>query len=160
MRIRILRPASVLLRDRRGTSVVELALFLPFVALLLVGIVDLSNGVAARLMLSQAVNRTLEMAASHSLVADKDASEVDYDFLRTEAAAAAGVAEENVTLTTWLECDGERQDDYSGSCSSGETIARYLRIRIDSSFDPSFDVGPLGGYGPVPLFAEAAMRIQ
>lgn len=151
-----------LCRDRRGTSVVELALLLPFLTLLMVGIIDLSNGVATRFMLSQAVDRTLEMAAGHNFVADKDDSEVQYDFLKQEAAVAAGVETEDVTLTTWLECNGAKQPDYYGSCSSGESIARYLQIRIDADFDPMFDIGPLsrGGDGPVPLFAEAAVRIQ
>lgn len=146
--------------DRRGTSVVELALLLPFLTLLTVGIVDLSNGIATRMQLSQAVNRTLEMAAGHDLTADKDESEVDFDYLKEEAARAADVDIDNVTLETWLECNGVEQDDYESTCDAGEVIARYLQIRIDTVFDPTFNIGPLGGEEGVPLFAEAALRIQ
>lgn len=160
MAIRTFLGIAGLLRDRRGASVVELALLLPFLTLLMVGMIDLSNGVTARFMLSQAVNRTLEMAAGHHFLADKDDDEVQYDFLKTEAADAAGVDTENVTLTTWLECDGVKQADYDGTCPADESIARYLQIRIDTVYSPMFSIGPLGDQGFIPMFAEAAVRIQ
>src|SRR3546814_5452824 len=64
------------LRDQRGTSIVELALFMPFMIMLIVGIIDLSNGIAMQFGLNKAVNRTLELATANSVVTNKNASEV------------------------------------------------------------------------------------
>ena len=154
-------------RDERGAGVVELAILLPVLALMTTGIVDLSNGLSERLRLHRAVHQTLEIAAAHRIRVDPNASQPNYDFLAAEAATAADVPEDQVTLTKWLECDGVEQPDFYDDCDAGQAIARYVQIRIDNDFKPMFDYGPLGrasGYaaadGTVPLFAEAAVRVQ
>ncbi len=145
-------------RHERGTSIVELALLLPFLIMLMVGIIDLSNGIAARFGLQKAVQRTLELAAANSVATDKNASEVDYGYLVTEAAKAAEVPEENVTLTKWLECDGAKQSDFEGTCASDEYFARYVEIEVEKIFSPSLSIGPIGD--EVTLSAQAAVRVQ
>lgn len=145
-------------RDERGTSVVELALMLPFLILLTVGIVDLSNGIGAQFGLNKAVHRTLELATANTLATNKDASEVDYGYLVAETAKAAQVPEDQVTLTKWLECDGARQTDFEGSCDSGEYIARYVQIQVYKIFSPTFSIGPVGE--ALILSADAAVRVQ
>lgn len=153
-------------RDERGASLVEFALFAPILGLMTMGITDLSRGISERLKLTQAVNRVIEIAASRPLPADQDADEVDYDFLKDEAAAAADVPVDQVTLTKWLECDGVEQDDFAGSCGSTDPIARYIQIRIDTLYEPTFFAGPVATMaganddGALPIFAEAAVRIQ
>lgn len=154
-------------RDERGTSVVELAVILPVLALMTTGIVDLSNGISTRLGLHRAVHETLEMAAAHRVRLGTNATETNYDFLKAAAAKAANVPEDNVIMSNWLECDGVEQPDFYGNCAPDQTIARYVQIHIDTKFKPTFDYGPLGrasGFadadGTIPLFAEAAVRIQ
>lgn len=147
-------------QSERGTSIVELGLFLPFLIVLIVSMVDLGMGLSTRMQLQKAVNSTLEMASSRGFSAAEDPQEVDYDFLVPEAAAAAGVEEDAVTLSKWLECDGAAQDEYDSSCGEDETIARYLELRIETTYEPIFDIGVVGSQGSIPLFAEAAVRIQ
>ena len=146
--------------SERGTSIVELGLFMPFLIVLIVGMIDLGMGISTRMQLQKAVNSTLEMASSRGFSADEDPEEVDYDFLKDEAAAAAGVDLEAVTLSKWLECDGAAQEDFDGTCAEEETIARYLELRIEKTYEPIFDIGVVGSQGSIPLFAEAAVRIQ
>src|SRR5688500_450649 len=102
--------------DERGVSVIELGLVAPVVALFIAGIIDLSQGLAQRFQMQQAVNRTLELVLSHPPEADADENEVDYSFIAAEAAAVAGVEEDQVTITTWLQCNDERMDDYTANC--------------------------------------------
>ena len=47
--------------DERGVSVVELGLVAPVLALMIAGIIDLSQGLAQRFAMQQAVNRSLEL---------------------------------------------------------------------------------------------------
>ncbi|WP_310467629.1 pilus assembly protein, partial [Sphingomonas sp.] len=49
-------------RDERGASVVELALVAPFLAAMLIGMVDMSNGYSDKLQLEQAAQRSIEKA--------------------------------------------------------------------------------------------------
>ena len=145
--------------DEQGTAIVELALLAPILALLTVGIVDLSQGVTRRMEISEAVHRTLEMVTSQALRITA-ANEPDALLLKKEAAAAAGVDESDVTISVWLECDGEEQDEVDMLCAASEATARYVQVRIDTSYTPTFGsvVAPEAD-GTVPLWAEAAVRI-
>lgn len=143
--------------DERGASVIEFALFAPILALLVMGVSDLAMGYSRKLTIEQAAYRTLEKVAVGTV-------QSDYQYLKAEAATAAGVAQSAVTVDNWLECNRTRQDDFNGVCPDGEMISRYVRITIASSYTPRFNYGPLArGFavnGQVPISASTALRIQ
>ncbi len=143
-----------LARDERGTSLVEFGFFVPLMAVLAMGIIDLSRGLAERFALQQAVNRSLELVQARPAVAAANATDLDYSYVKTEAASAAGVPEDNVTLTRWLECNGVEQDDPAGTCAAGTDTARYLRVRIVKNFQGDFY------YQTIPMTATGALRTQ
>lgn len=166
-----IRRTHFLARDERGSSIVELALFAPFLGTLMLGMVDLGQGISAYHDLQKAANQTMELVMSRVVTADPDTGEADYEFLREAAAEAAGVPIENVTLTKWRECNGTVQETYNAVCppdSDGnpQEVARYLRIRIISTYVPTFRYGPVAlssaanADGTVPMAVEAAVRIQ
>lgn len=142
-----------LTREDRGTSLVEMALIMPFLTLLIVGIIDVSMGLAARFSLQQAVGRSLELVQARPPQAGADDADVSYEYIRTEAANAAG-AGSAVTLTRWRECDGAKRDDYKASCADGEETARYIRINIKKNFNGSLYLGN------IPMEAEGTVRVQ
>lgn len=147
-------PIPHLARDERGTSLIEFGFLAPFLALLTMGVIDLSRGLAERFALQQAVNRSLELVQARPAVADANESDLDYSHVRTEAASAAGVPESRVTLTRWLECDGEERGDASGLCNDGEDSARYLRVRITKDFEGDFY------FQTIPMAASGTLRTQ
>ncbi|HWT12408.1 MAG TPA: TadE/TadG family type IV pilus assembly protein [Allosphingosinicella sp.] len=140
--------------EERGVSTIELGLIAPVLALFVAGIVDLSQGLAQRFTMQQAVNRSLELLVVRPPEGGADDDDVNYDYLKTEAAAAAGVPVEQVSVERWLQCNEERMDDYNDSCDTGEDSARYLELRIQKAFRGSFFVGQ------ITITAEGAMRIQ
>jgi len=148
-----------LLADRRGASVIELALIAPVLCIMLAGVIDLSMGLSSRLSLEQGAYRALERVS----VAN---SAVDFAYLRAEAAEAAGVPEGQVRVENWLECNRVRQGNYDSTCPSGQMTSRYVEITINSTFSPSFPWGPLGrsfGMAPngrIPVTAVAAVRLR
>ena len=147
-------PFPALARDERGTSLIEFGFVAPFLALLAMGMIDLSRGLAERFALQQAVNRALELVQARPAVAGAEATDLDYGFARTEAAAAAGVPEEQVTLTRWLECDGVEKTNVTDTCADGEDTARYLRVRIEKDFEGEFY------FDTIPMTATGALRTQ
>ena len=155
-----------LARDERGTSIVELALFTPVLGTLILGAVDLAQGLSARHDLQQAADRSMELAMSRVATADPETGVVSYQFLREAAAEAADVPLANVTLTQWRECDGNVQSTYEDVCAPSQEVARYVRIRVASLYTPSFRYGPIAMSsaarpdGKVPIGAEAAVRVQ
>jgi Flp pilus assembly protein TadG len=159
-----------LARDERGASIVELALLAPFLGTLMLGMVDLGQGISARHDLQRAANHAMELALTREAVAD-DSGEPNYTFLRQAAASAAGVPLANVTLTRWRECNGTAQSTYNTVCPPDEDgnpqeVARYVRVRIQTTYTPTFRYGPIAlssaanADGTVPMAAEAALRIQ
>lgn len=159
-----MKQLSNLIRDERGTSVIELALLAPILASLVVGMSDLSRAYSAKLQLEQAAQRSIEKAMN-----GKKETTL-YETLQDEAVAAAGVDPDAVEVRYWLECDGVSQntspstmaEDYEIVCDDGESIARYVNVRIEKDFSPMFDVKWLGSNpdGSFTLVGAAGIRVQ
>ncbi|HEU0098300.1 MAG TPA: TadE/TadG family type IV pilus assembly protein [Allosphingosinicella sp.] len=145
---------SRLALDERGTSLIEFGFLAPFLALLTMGVIDLSRGIAERFELQQAVSRSLELVQARPAVAGADEDEVNYDFVVEEAMDAADVEEDQVSLTRWLECDGVDKGDVNGKCEAGQDTARYLRVRIEKDFEGEFY------FDKIPMAATGAIRTQ
>ena len=150
-----------LLRNERGSSVIEMALTAPFLAALLIGMVEISRGYSAKLQLEQAAQRTIEKVVQQRTVV------TDYTQHKAEAAEAAGVAIDAVTVNSWLECstDGQtwRQTEFSGTCNTGETYyARYVEVHIVKTYDPLFGTRFAGANadGTYTLHGVAGVRVQ
>lgn len=153
-----------LVRDERGTSVVELALLAPILASLVIGITDLSLAYSEKLQLEQAAQQSIEKAMN----GEKEAA--FFDALVDEATEAADVDEDAVEVSFWLECNGVSQntspetmiEDYGEVCEDGETFARYVNVRIEKNFDPIFSTEWAGANpdGTFTLVGEAGIRVQ
>jgi Flp pilus assembly protein TadG len=160
--IRLLRPLA---RDERGASVIELALVAPFLASMVIGMVDLSNGYSEKLQLEQSAQRAIEKAMNGDKTADL------FDTLKAEASTAAGVDEDAVTVNYWHECNGVSQNTSAASmlsdyedkkCSDGVPYARYVTVRIEKAYTPMFSSEWLGANpdGSFTLVGEAGVRVQ
>ncbi|MCY7279474.1 MAG: pilus assembly protein, partial [Sphingomonas bacterium] len=55
-----MRRFLTLWREQRGAAIIELAIVAPVIALMTVGVVDLSNGFGNKLKLEQAAQRSIE----------------------------------------------------------------------------------------------------
>lgn len=160
-----MRKPSALLRDESGASIIEMALMMPVLATLLIGMVDVSRGYSAKLQLEQAAQRSIEKAMNGKKKASL------FDTLQAEAVAAAGVSASAVEVRYWLECNGVSQNtsastmkaDYEDKvCGTGATQARYVNVRIQKSFSPMFSTRFAGARtdGTYLLTGEAGIRVQ
>jgi Flp pilus assembly pilin Flp len=146
-----------LARDERGTSLIEFGFLVPFLALLTMGVIDLSRGLAERFALQQAVNRGLELVQARPAVASATSSDVDYSFVKNEVETAAkeiGKETVSVTLERWLECNGGDPKAINATCADGEDVARYLRVRVTKNFIGEFY------YKTIPMAASGTLRTQ
>jgi Flp pilus assembly protein TadG len=131
-------PTSHVLRDSKGTGAVELAVVLPLLLTLILGMVDVSRFVAARLDAEQAAQRATDYALALRPESDNGT------YIRNEAAAAAGVPASKVAVDIYLECDTVRQDSFNNTCAAGEDRARFVSVTIDRDLDLIFDWAALG----------------
>ncbi len=145
--------------DTRGASLIEFALFVPILAMMVMGLSDFAMGYSAKLRVEAAAYRGLEKVAMGTV-------QPNYDYLKAEAAAsdgAGGIEASEVTVDTWLECNETRSTaGFAGSCVEGQRTARYVSLTVTDTYQPQFNYGPLIGNsnGVVQLSATSALRIQ
>jgi Flp pilus assembly protein TadG len=146
-----------LARDERGASIVELALVVPVMASLLIGMVDLSRAYSHKLKLEQSAQRAIEKVQQYQ------ATSSTYSTLQAEAATAAGVPTTDVAIDYWLECNGVRATTYESVCTSGEVYARWVQVDVTGTFTPLFPSKRYPGAnsnGTFTLHGIAGMRTQ
>lgn len=153
-----------LARDERGTSVIELALVLPLLATLVVGMIDTSSAFSAKLHLEQAAQRSIEKAMN----GEKETAL--FQTLQSEAMAAAGVGQGAVTVRYWLECNGVSQNtsvatmdaDYGKKCADNVPYSRYVNVRILKVYRPMLRAMVPGANadGSFTMAGEAGVRVQ
>jgi Flp pilus assembly protein TadG len=145
-------------RDERGNSLIEMALIAPVLAALLVGAVDISRGVSAKLQVEQAAQRSIELVQrSEYKTTDKTTYEAD-------AQAAAGTGS-TATITAWLECNGNgvHLNIDTGTCNATDAVARYVQMSVQKPFTPLFSTRFFPGAnsnGTVTIHATAGIRVQ
>lgn len=142
--------------DKRGVATIELALVAPTLALMAIGVVDLSNAFSRKLALEQGAQRAIEK------IMQTTATSTVEDTLVTEAVCQVNghnadgscntspINASNVTVTFRLECVSSAgvisaQTSTSSStfdsftCSSGTMKqARYIQIAIVDKYTPMF----------------------
>jgi Flp pilus assembly protein TadG len=118
-----------MLRDRRGTSLVEFAICLPVLVVFVAAVADFGKGLSSKYELQQSLNRAFEMS-------QVDGSANDYSELSAEVASAANVPLANVTSQQWSECNGKVQA-WEDDCSSG-TTSRFVRLTVKRTYKPFF----------------------
>lgn len=131
--LKISRFARQICRETRGSAVIELSFILPIILLMFAGMIDLTRVAIARLDMEQAAQRTTDFALAKL---PRDASAT---YLQTEAASAAGVATSAVTAEFFLECNGARQSEFTGSCASGQVTGRFASVSIRRDVTMLFD---------------------
>lgn len=150
-----------LTRSQRGSVFIELALLIPFLAFLSLGIVDIAFGFAAKNRLEQAASQTISLAQA------KGPSASRYDYLVDRASLASGVPKEKITVDLWLECDRTRQPAYDGICAPGAIAARFVSVKIAGTYTPMINLDATaawyGGKGmgkEVAIIGDAVDRVQ
>jgi Flp pilus assembly protein TadG len=147
-----------LARDERGNSLIEMAFVAPLLAALVVGSVDISRGVSAKLQVEQAAQRSIELVQrSEYKTSDKATYEAD-------ARAAAGTGS-TATLTAWLECNGNgvHLNIDTGACAATEAMAKYVQMSVQKPFTPLFGTrffAAANSNGTVTVHATAGIRVR
>jgi Flp pilus assembly pilin Flp len=118
--------------DERGAAVIELALVAPILALMTIGIIDVSQAFNRRLTLEQAAQRAIEK------VMQTTGNTTPEETIKAEAAAQGDVSENDVIVTYRLECDGEAAEDFDTECDEGAAESRWLQVTVSGTYEPMF----------------------
>jgi Flp pilus assembly protein TadG len=168
-------PFSQLRADERGAAVIELAMVAPMLALMTIGVVDLSNAYSRKLALEQGAQRAIEKVMQTT---ELDTVE---NTLKTEAVCQVNgmengvcktspISANNVTVTYRLECNNagsivstQQNTDSTAfdqlDCNGTEKPQRYIEVKVTDSYQPMFKLHFLG-YKPASGNLAAGYQMQ
>lgn len=163
-------------RDRRGAVVIELALLAPVLAVLTVGIIDISLAFGRKLALEQAAQRAIEKVAQTTgeLTAEdtikKEAvcqingtimeDNPDTPESEVNTCKTGQITTDDVTVSYRLECDGA-VTDYALDCTEGQSEVRYIMATVNDTYTPMFPLHfGVADDGKYHLHATAGVRVE
>jgi len=175
----MMRRLSTLAREDRGTAVIELALIAPVLALIIIGVTDVSIAYGRKLELEQAVQRSIEkvmQTTGDTTVAGTIQKEAVCQINGTNpdgTCAAGRLATADVTVKYRLECTTtagamtatEKTDatqfDALSCANATDSEARYIMATAVDTYTPMFKIHfGTGANGVYDLSATAGVRVQ
>lgn len=173
------RHPSKLARNERGAVIIELAIVAPVLALMAIGVIDLSNAYSRKLALEQGAQRAIEKIMQTTADTTVEATLTNEALCQVNGTTAAGVCNtspitaSNVTVSYRLECidsGGTMTTRSSTNATTFDTYAcpagtpkdaRYIQIALTDSYQAMFPVHFKGwtstGYS---IAATAGMRTK
>ena len=134
-----------LFRDKSGTATIELALAAPVLAMMVIGVSDVSIAYGKKLELEQAAQRAMEK------VMQTTGEDTPENTIKIEAVCqyngtledgtckTAPITVDNVTVTYSLTCNGTATA-YTSDCTTGQTEVRYITTIVRDNHAPMFDL--------------------
>lgn len=173
-------------QDDRGAAIVELALAAPILAMLVIGIVDLSNAYSRKLVIEQAAQRGIERIMQTTAGGTVDMT------AEAEIEEAAGLDDSDVAFSVTLECthrttgarrrllvtapealtgdvedaaeetaDNDTATEAVSCDESTELVANYVQVVAVDEFEPMFPLKfGANAAGRYPIRVQVGMRTQ
>jgi len=175
----MMRPLPNIAREERGAAIIELAMIAPVLALMIIGVTDISVAYGRRLELEQAVQRSIEkvmQTTGDTTVAGTIQKEAvcQVNGTNEDGTCATGrLTASDVTVVYRLECtttagvlssqesaDADTFDSFT-CANATDTQARYVMATAVETYTPMFKIhfgtGPDGVYN---LSATAGVRVS
>jgi Flp pilus assembly pilin Flp len=142
--------------DRQGVAIIELALVAPLIAVVAIGVIDLSNAFSRKLALEQGAQRAIEKIMQTTSTSTVEGTLAAEAICQVNGVNADGscktspITASNVTISFRLECmdsGGGRSAQSSTSsttfdsftCGSGTVKqARYIQVALKDKYTPMF----------------------
>lgn len=155
-------------RAERGAAIIELAIVAPVIALMTVGVVDLSNGFNSKLRLEQAAQRSIEKVMQTTGVTSVEETIVNealcqYNGTNEDGSCkAAPITAANVAVTHSLYCDAATEPTADPDCAPGQVESRWIKVSIWTEYEPMFPVqfSGIDAGGKYRIEASAGLRTE
>lgn len=153
-------------QEDRGAAIIELAFVAPVIALMTVGVVDLSNGFGTKLKVEQAAQRSVEKVMQttgitnvETTIADEAICQFNGTFDNGDCKTAP-LTTANVTVAHSLYCNNVVST--APDCTAGQTESRWIKVTVWTDYQPLFPLHFTGidANGKYRIQASAGMRTQ
>lgn len=161
----MIRKLKKLAGDESAAVLIELALVAPVLAVMVVGISDISTAFTKRLELEQAAQRAIEkvmQTTGEKTPEETIKAEAVCQYNGTNADGScktAPINEDNVTVVYTLKCNNVAQS-YDTDCTGAQTEYRYIEATVTDTYTPMFPLHfGTGADGKYSLSAKAGVRV-
>ncbi len=120
-----------LLRDTRGSMVIETAFVVPTLALMSLGTFEVAAMVSRQNELQTAVAEAAQIA-----LASKPDTQAKRDVIKGIIRTSTGLSASQVTITNEYRCDAAATLVATNTCTTSQTVTTYLKIAVDDTFTP------------------------
>jgi Flp pilus assembly protein TadG len=162
----MIRRLKQLARNKSGAAVIELALAAPILAMMVIGVTDISIAYGKKLQLEQAAQRAIEkvgQTTGEDTPADTIKEEAACQYNGTDSAGeclTAPLTADDVTVTYSLTCNGVVTAP-TENCVAGQTEIRYITATLVNNHTPMFNMHfGTGADGTYQLSATAGVRVH
>ena len=133
-----------LFRDEGGAAIIELSLAAPVLALMTMGVTDISIAYGKKLQLEQAAQRAIEkvgQTTGEDTVEGTIKTEAvcQYNGMSGSSCNASPITTSNVSVTFKLTCDGV-DTTWTSDCTGTQTEVRYITTTVTDNYTPMFPV--------------------
>lgn len=155
-------------REERGAAIIELAIVAPVIALMTVGVVDLSNGFGTKLRVEQAAQRSVEKVMQTTGITNVEttiANEAICQFngtLSNGTCKTAPLTADNVAVVHSLYCNNGATPVATDDCPDGQTESKWIKVTVTTEYKPMFPLHFTGidANGKYRIQASAGMRTE
>ena len=155
-------------RAERGAAIIELAFVAPVIALMTVGVVDLSNGFSSKLRLEQAAQRSIEKVMQTTGVTSVETTIANEAICQVNGTNANGscktapITTANITVTHALYCNNGSTPTAATDCPTGQLESRWIQVAIWDDYEPLFPLHFSGieANGKYRIQASAGIRTE
>ena len=153
-------------REQRGAAIIELAFVAPVIALMTVGVVDLSNGFSSKLRLEQGAQRSIEKVMQTTGITSVEDTIINEAICQVNgtnqdgSCKTAPITAANVTVTHRLECDGVLTA--AEDCAETQVASKWIQVTVWDDYEPLFPVkfSGIDAGGKYRIQASAGMRTE
>ena len=155
-------------REQRGAAIIELAFVAPVIALMTVGVVDLSNGFSSKLRLEQAAQRSIEKVMQTTGVTSVETTIVNEAVCQVngtnddDSCKTAPITADNVTVEHLLYCGTDDEPSADADCAEGVVASRWIQVTIWDEYEPLFPLhfSGIDAGGKYRIQASAGIRTE
>ena len=154
-------------REDRGAAIIELAIVAPVIALMTVGVVDLSNGFGTKLKIESCA-ASVEKVMQTTGITDVETTIVSEAICQFNGTMPDGTCNTapltaaNVTVLHTLYCNNGATPIADVDCPAGQTESKWIKVTVWTDYKPLFPLQFTGidGGGKYRIQASAGMRTE
>lgn len=133
--------AKRLVRETRGNATLELAFATPILLTMALASVDATMGFLHRMKVQQYAQVGADYVFSKMESVPLDA------VIKAEVALATGVPANKVSVTSWIECDSQKQNiNVVGCVKLNAVVTKFVKIEVTDGYTPFLNIPGYANY--------------